>query len=306
MDLGAKLKEIGGSWASYTALGSFALYLLGYLALRFRLTFLGIGTDLAVLDERYFYEGAKFVVYLVSALPILLLIVLALGVCVWVPYRLLAIGRGTRARSALRRRGRALGAWGASPVRLGLFGIALSIVVIQFVMRQPFLYSNLLVARELPDYGWLRGLLLTEQEAVRSLYFTGLVAATIVTTSIAVVVAGRAGLDGLAGIVRAVLIAVVAIQFLLLPINYGFLITATPLPRVASLPGADAAPRRPEAWLAWEGKEGVTYFVRDTVDGRERRSLLTLPRKDVGRIEITGYDPILRLLFASPVTRAAQ
>ena len=304
MDLGAKLKEIAGSWASFAALGSFALYLLGYLALRFRLTFLGIGTDLAVLDERYFYEGAKFAVYLVSAVPILLLIVLALSVCAWVPYRLLRFLLNTRTKAAMRRRGRALAAWCASPVRLSLAGIAISIVVIQFVMRQPFLYSNLLVARELPDHGWLRGLLLTEEEGWRSLYFTGLVAATAVTTSVAFVIAGQARPGGLARALRAVLVAVVAIQFLLLPVNYGFLITATPLPRVASLPGGETVPRAPDAWLAWEGKEGVTYFVRDKAN--ERRSLLTLPRKDVGRIEVTGYDPVLRLLFASPGTGAAQ
>ena len=255
-----------------------------------------------MLDERYFYEGAKFAVYLVSTVPILLLIVLPLWGCAWVIYRFLRVALGARARSATRRRGQAVRAWIGSPVRLGLIGIALSIVVIQFVMRQPFLYSNLLVARELPDYGWLRGLLLTQQEGLRSLYFTGLVVATVVTASLAFVVAGQARRDGLAGVVRAVLVVVVAIQFLLLPVNYGFLITATPLPRVASLPGAEATPRGPEAWLAWEGKEGVTYFVRD----KERRSLVTLPRKDVGRIEITGYDPILHLLFGPPATGAAQ
>ena len=292
MDLGAKLKEIGGSWASYAALGSFALYLLGYLALRFRLTFLGIGTDLAVLDERYFYEGAKFVVYLVSTIPILLLIVLALSACGWVPYGLLPSRLRTRVRAALRRRGQRLS---SSPVRLSLVGIVLSIVMIQFVMRQPFHYSNLLVAKELPDYGWLRALVLSEGEGLRSLYFTGLVATAAVTAAIALIVAGQAAPSGLARVFFGVLVAVVTIQLLFLSINYGFLITATPLPKVARLPGADTAPR--DAWLAWEGKDGITYFVWDKAN--ERRSLLTLQRKDAPRIEITGYDPVLRLLFAS-------
>jgi len=293
VDLVAKLKEIGASWASSAALGSFALYLLGYLALRFRLTFLGIGTDLAVLDERYFYEGAKFLVYLVSTVPILLLIILAVWVCVWVPYRLLPSRLRTRVNAALRRRGRALY---ASPEKLSLVGIALSIVVIQLVMRQPFLYSNLLVAKELPDHGWLRGLLLSEGEGGRSLYFAGLVAATAVTATIAFVVAGQATPSGPTRVRLGVLVAVVTIQFLFLPINYGFLITATPLPRVASVPGVDTASR--DAWIAWEGKDGVTYFVRDRAT--ERRSLLTLPRKDAGPIEITSYDGVLRLLFAPP------
>ena len=56
------LKALAGSWASYSALGSFALYVAGYLALRFHLTALGVGTDLAVLDERYVFTGARFVI----------------------------------------------------------------------------------------------------------------------------------------------------------------------------------------------------------------------------------------------------
>jgi hypothetical protein len=252
-----------------------------------------------VLDERYFYEGAKFVVYLVSALPSLLLIAMAFGICVWAPYRLLPLPRRTRAKVVIRQRGQALAAWGTSPVRLGLAGIAISLVVIQFVMRQPFLYSNLLVAQKLPDH-WLRALLLTDEEGFRALYFAGLLAATAAPAAIAFVMAGQEGTDGLARALRILLAAVVTIQMLLLPINYSFLITATPLPRVAGLDGVAAAPPGAAAWLAWEGKDGVTYLVRDRASGRDRRSLLTLPRKDVGRIEITGYDPVLRMLFASP------
>ncbi|HEX4947971.1 MAG TPA: hypothetical protein VFZ34_14965, partial [Blastocatellia bacterium] len=64
--LTAQLKEFAGSWAKYSALGSFALYVVGYLALRFHLTVLGVGTDLAVLDERYVFTGARFLIYTVS------------------------------------------------------------------------------------------------------------------------------------------------------------------------------------------------------------------------------------------------
>ncbi len=35
--------------------------------------------------------------------------------------------------------------------------------------------------------------------------------------------------------------------------------------------------------------------------GKRRRTLLTLPRKDVERIEITGYDPILRIFFLQAI-----
>ena len=161
--------------------------------------------------------------YLVSALPILLLIVLALAACAWVPYRLLPSGLRARAADGARRRGEAIAAWCASPIKLSLAGIALSIVVIQFVMRQPFLYSNLLVARELPASGWLRELLLTPEEGVRSLYFAGLVAATAVTAAIVVFMSSHELPNPRARLLWGTLVAIAAIQFLLLPVNYGFL-----------------------------------------------------------------------------------
>jgi len=67
--LSDRVKTLAVDWTAYAALGSFVLYLLGYLTLRFHLTVLGIGTDLNVLDERYLFAGAKFLVYLVSTVP---------------------------------------------------------------------------------------------------------------------------------------------------------------------------------------------------------------------------------------------
>jgi hypothetical protein len=49
-----------------------------------------------------------------------------------------------------------------------------------------------------------------------------------------------------------------------------------------------------QAWLVWEGKDGVTYFQRKN-EGNVR-SLITLPRVDVKQTEITGYDPIVPVL----------
>ena len=45
------LKELAAGWAGYAALGSFVLYLLGYLSLRFHLMSFGITADLAVLER---------------------------------------------------------------------------------------------------------------------------------------------------------------------------------------------------------------------------------------------------------------
>ncbi|MGH8532426.1 MAG: hypothetical protein ACREV1_06750, partial [Gammaproteobacteria bacterium] len=84
-----QLSALAGNWASYTALGSFTLYVLGYLSLRFHLTALGIGTDLAVLDERYLFTGARFFVYLVSTVPTVILLLIILAAIGYLPYRIL-------------------------------------------------------------------------------------------------------------------------------------------------------------------------------------------------------------------------
>ena len=73
-ELNERVKALGGDWGKYTLVGSFLLYVVGYLTLRFHLTAIGIGTDLAVLDERYLFTGARFLVYLVSAVPSIVLL----------------------------------------------------------------------------------------------------------------------------------------------------------------------------------------------------------------------------------------
>src|SRR4029450_3952705 len=88
-DLGERISALVGDWTKYTVVGSFLLYVAGYLALRFHLTAIGIGTDLAVLDERYLFTGARFLVYLVSAVPNILLVALPFAALGWVAERML-------------------------------------------------------------------------------------------------------------------------------------------------------------------------------------------------------------------------
>ena len=82
-DLAKRTQELGSHWTSYTVLGSFALYVLGYLTLRFHLTALGIGADLSVLDERYLFTGARFLIYLISSVPslVFLVVLMVIPVC---------------------------------------------------------------------------------------------------------------------------------------------------------------------------------------------------------------------------------
>src|SRR5262249_26653851 len=84
-----RLRSLGAQWATFTLIGSFILYVLGYLTIRFHLTVLGAGTDLSIVDERYLFAGARFVVYLVSACVTLLLLLLLPAAIAWAAWRFL-------------------------------------------------------------------------------------------------------------------------------------------------------------------------------------------------------------------------
>lgn len=283
-NLSDRIKALGSDWTKYTVVGSFLLYVLGYLALRFHLTTIGIGTDLAVLDERYLFTGARFVVYLVSSVPSIVLVALPAALMLWGISRLLS--ETTRAKAAV---------WIMQPTRLAVFGILFAVIVIQFVMRQCFVFSDLLLAPNLPSQpAWLVKLLLDDR--LMPLYFSGLVAACAVPLAILAALRNVEPQSGSAAFARGLLAFLAAVELLLLPINYGVLIVDKALPRVAAIgdkPLADGE----EAWLVWEGKDGVTFLLRSQES--KRRALLTLPRSEVKRTEILGFDRILPKLFGT-------
>lgn len=287
-DIGAKVKEIGGGWSSYAALGSFTLYLMGYLSLRFHLTAIGIGADMAILDERYLFAGARFMVYFASAIPSMILLVLALAVLIYLPYRLFPEGIRTRLRGAAGSLLDKLWAWWSVSNRLVLTGIVFSVLIIQLVMRQCFFFSNLLLAKHLPEPAWLSSLLLDSSGFIE-FYFMGLIAATAVTAFIFLVVRSRELQTTFSHFLSGLLAFLVCVQILLLPINYGILIADKEMPRVSQNFG-----KGQEAWLVWEGKEGVTFLVRGVKDDKK---LVTLLRKDLKEIKILGYDSIFQVLF---------
>jgi hypothetical protein len=280
-DLNQRIKALGGDWTKYTVVGSFLLYVLGYLALRFHLTAIGIGTDLAVLDERYLFTGARFLVYLGSSVPIVVLILSPVALIAWAAIRVVPKRIGERGR-----------AWVMQPMRLAVLGIVFTVIVIQAVMRQPFFFSNLLLARDLsggPD--WLTGLLLDGR--LMPIYFSLLVAACMVPIAILALLRKTEAQSGPAAFAAGLLASLAAVQVLLLPINYGILIADKTMPRVASL-GDRSLGDGEEAWLVWEGKDGITFLVRDQ---NRKRVLVTVPRVEVKRMEILGFDRILPTLF---------
>jgi len=278
-----QVKALGADWAKYSVVGSFVLYLFGYLSLRFHLSAFGVSTDLAVLDERYLFNGARFLVYAVSAIPSIVLLALPFVVVVWLVHRITPTQHRNRLRNTL-----------GTPSALTISGILLSVSAIQFVMRQCFYFSDLLLAPALPAQpAWLVSILLDDQ--LMPVYFTVLVAFTLASSCLLWLSKShhpsatlRTG--------RALLGLLTAVEFLLLPINFGILVADQSVPRVAAVRSEPLATGE-EAWLIWEGKDYVTFLVRHAQAGK--RSLLSIPRADIKQIEVVSIDPILRTLFGA-------
>jgi hypothetical protein len=216
-----------------------------------------------------------------------LIIVLVLAAVGYVPYKLVP----ATVKDTLKRRA---SDWCAKPVRLPLLGVVLGVALIQFVLRKCFAFGNMLLRKDLPDE-WLSSVLLAS-DGMLSLYFTGLVAGTLLTAAILLYVRRR-GTETTAAsqFLMGMLVFLVAIEFLLLPINYGVLISTHQLPRVAEISGDQKVPEGQRAWLVWDSKDAVAYFVRDSDD---ERMLVTIPKKDA-RVRIVAYDDIFSVLFGA-------
>jgi hypothetical protein len=125
------------------------------------------------------------------------------------------------------------------------------------------------------------------------LYFSGLVAGTLLTGAILLYVLHcETATTAASRFWLGVLIFLFAVEFLLLPVNYGVLIATQQLPRVAEISG-EATLAEELGWLLWESKDAVIYFVRDAND---QRMIVTVPRKDA-KLRIVAYDDIFCVLF---------
>jgi hypothetical protein len=247
-----------------------------------------VGTDLAVLDERYLFAGANFLIYLGSTLPVSLLLGLFLGAIVYLPYRLLPAGARAAVAGFCRHHVTAPGA-------ACNLGIVLGLALIQLCLRQCFFFAGLLVAPGLPTAApWLAWLV--RHDEFMPLYFGGLVLGLLVTAFLwSVATRGEGAPTPSLRLRRGILAALVAIEALFLPVNHGML-NGTSLPQVTAV-GAETLPAGDAAWLVWEGKESVTYLVKR---GGKARSLVTLPRSESKRIEIVSYANLPALLEAGP------
>lgn len=313
-------KALAGAWASYTALGTFLLYLTGYLSLRFHLTVLGIGTDIALIDERYLYAGAKFWVYIVLYIPVIILLLLALFILIAIllsvlkvisfiifrlsSKRLLDIHKVKQGAIWLKIRQQS-----NNPNFIALLGILFSALVIQLLMRQCLFLNNLLLNPNIPDAVWIGAIL--KDVTIEVMFFSAILTGTAITG--ALLFSGwrqykkecsekllkMQSADALPLLLLSLLTLLFIIQFLLLPINHGVLIADKAMPKVKDLGGLEALSTEQQAWLIWEGSETLTYFIEsnspdNTSDKPNiQRKLLTLPKKESKRIEIIGYEKIL-------------
>jgi hypothetical protein len=276
-----QFKSYAASWAGYSAFCSFLLYLLGYLVTRFELTMLGVARNLDVLEERYFFAGAKFVVYLLATVPSLLLLLLVPAAIVCLVWRLLPAQLRSRFQ-------------GIRPSTFYVTGIIFSILVIQFVARQCFVFNNLLLARTLPGPAWLQAVLLDDQDQVASLFFAGLVGATAITATCLVAGDKRSPEPEQGGWLAQLLALLLVLQALLLPINYSILIAHKSFPRLAE---TQATPER-RTWLIWENNNQATLFVLPAASIDERALITVDAKKLDAEKQIVAYDPLLRILFA--------
>jgi hypothetical protein len=264
-------------YAAVSVFGAFLLYLSGYLSVRFHLTMLGVGTDLDVLDERYLFAGARFVTFTSAVVPVLVLLMLVAAIPLYALSAVRPIASWwPRVLRVLRTR--------VTPKRAALLGCVIATLSIQIVMRQCFGISDLLVG-ERHEAGWIADLQAAGPIA-RDLFFTAIVAATLATAAILRWTMKLQKEVTSAGALLPLLQLLLLIQVLLLPINYGTLIMDGELARVTAPPAVSASPGDP-VWLVWETDKGKTYFVR----GRPNR-LVTVPRAEVKREEIIGYDAI--------------
>jgi hypothetical protein len=284
---GEMLGGLATKWTGYAAVGSFLLYLFGYLALRFQLSFYGVDTNIDAFDEKYLFAGCSFVVYLVSTVPSVLILAFVLMVILYLPYKLIPVGFRSRVKGWLLQ-------WAANPLHMPVLGIVFAVLFIQFVERVCYvLTGNVLLAKSLPKI-WIANVLLSNEGRL-ALFFAGLISGTMITGAVLFYALERQSVQsGLSRALVWLLGFLFAVEILLLPVNYGILISTQLLPRVAEISADKPLSNGSVSWLVWDSKDALTYLVRDPGD---QRMLVTVPSKDV-MIRIISYDNIICLLFS--------
>jgi hypothetical protein len=286
--MGENLSGLAAKWTGYAALGTGLLYLFGYLALRSQLSVYGVAIGIDGFDEKYLFAGGRFFEYLVATIPSILILAIMVALLTYVPFKLIPAGVKTRVKEWLCR-------WSLDANKVSLLGIVFAVVFIQFVERQCLVFDdNLLLHKSLPGI-WISNVLMANDGRL-ALYFAGLVAGTLISGAILYLALRRQSEERIFSRVLVTLLGFLfAVEVLFLPVNFGVLISTRLLPRVAEVSGDANPPNGRASWLLWDGKDNVTFLVRDPGD---QRMLVTAPKKDA-LIRVLGYDNILRELFST-------
>ncbi|MEY4764954.1 MAG: hypothetical protein RI907_1627 [Pseudomonadota bacterium] len=273
------LLSLLSGWAGHVALATSALYVVGYLVLRFHLTQLGVFTDLAVFDERYLFAGANFLIYMASRVPGLVMLampVYALGRLAW--HLCPAAWRETWAAPS------------PSPERRLWVGVLWTVACIQLVMLQPL---ALMASHAGPTVGWVSALAL--DEGAKAVFFTGLLAAAVLSVAMLRNVWAASQPQAAWRLASQLLALLVGIQLLFLPIDFGLLVANKAMARVNAAGTRALAPGE-AAWLAWEGKDTVTFLL---CKPSGRYSLFNTERKQLDGLEVVGSDSLFALRLPS-------
>ena len=265
-----KFKGVAISWSAFTALGSFVLYFLGYLVLRFQLSTWGVATDLSILDERYLFAGARFLVYLISTAVNVLLLASPLMLLWWL------LNRGARFRQ-----------W-RETWDYAMAGVIFAVLFIQLVEKKCFQFMNsVLFQSRLDGERWLQAVLLDSTSYYEAQFFAALVAGVAATGWLLFQCRGQKIRRPM---LESVLLFLFLVEFFLLPVNYGVIVSSRELPKVATFAPA-------EAWLVWEGKDKTTFLVVNN-----DRKLVAVPNADIKKLEITGVENVFQRLFPTYVS----
>jgi hypothetical protein len=265
-----KFKGVATSWSAFTALGSFVLYFLGYLVLRFQLSTWGVATDLSILDERYLFAGARFLVYLISTAVNVLLLASPLMLFWWL------LNRWSRFRQ-----------W-RETWDYAMAGVIFAVLFIQLVEKKCFQFMNsVLFQSQLDGERWLQAVLLDSTSYYEAQFFAALVAGVAATGWLLFQCHGQKIRRPM---LESVLLFLFLVEFLLLPVNYGVIVSSRELPKVATFAPA-------EAWLVWEGKDKTTFLVVNN-----DRKLVAVPNADLKKLEIIGVENVFQRLFPTYVS----
>ncbi len=275
-------REIVDKWAGPAGLGSFVLYLLGYLSFRFHFSALGLPFEWNVIDERYFFAGARAAVNLAAALPL----GLGLLILTYLPLSWLWCRLGGDSWPFFRR------ASNRAAVSVLFCLLALSAVFFACLDLLP-LSSNAAKGT------WLSGKFLAHMKAGESGWPDALLGFEIFLLGVAGALyrwSESQTLDPWPGFLRTANAGLLILMILLLPVNYGIVTeryTGFPAQKI----GEEAVGEGRHAWLVSESKEWLHYM---TAQGKAR-TFVSVPAAGLKRLELGPPENLIPFVLVDTV-----